>query len=124
MTPMLQATFQLYRGALRSTVHSLTRGWMTIIAVILFAGLMVMAIQLVAPLGMLGGFILGAVNALLIGATLSLIQQAVSGGRRVTMQDIWDSFGRYFWDVIGWDSCSGFRCWYWNGGWRRIRTGR
>jgi hypothetical protein len=101
MTTMIQATLQLYRDALRSTVRSLTGGWMTIIAVILFAGLMVMATQLVAPLGMLGGFILGAVNALLIGATLSLIQQAVSGGRRVTMQDIWGSFGQYFWDVIG-----------------------
>lgn len=101
MTTMLQATLQLYRDALRSTVRSLTGGWMTIIAVILFAALMVMATQLVAPLGMLGGFILGAVNALLIGATLGLIQQAVSGGRRVTMQDIWGSFGQYFWDVIG-----------------------
>lgn len=98
---MIHALLQLYRDAFHATVRSLARGWMTIIAVVLFAGLMVLATQAVAPLGMLGGFILGAVNALLIGATLSLIQQAMSGARRTTLQDIWDSFGQYFWDVIG-----------------------
>ncbi|MGH7232387.1 MAG: hypothetical protein ACREJU_13665 [Nitrospiraceae bacterium] len=101
MSFMVSAMWQLYRNAFRATVHSLTRGWLTIIAVMIFAGLMIVATQVVSPLGMLGGFILGAVNALLIGATLGLIQQAVSGARRITMHDIWESFGQYFWDVIG-----------------------
>lgn len=100
MTAHLRATFELYRHALRKTVHSLMTGWMTIVAVVIFAVLMVAASFLAAPLGFLGGFLLGAVNALLVGATLGLIEQSVKGSRRLTLRDIQESFGRYFWDVI------------------------
>lgn len=101
MTEILRATLLLYRGAVRATVQSFMRSWMVAIAVVLFAGLMVAATSLAAPLGILGGFILGAVNALLIGSTLSLIERAVGDARRLTFQDVLDSVGQYFWDVIG-----------------------
>src|SRR5438034_103774 len=52
------------------------------------------------PLGIVGGCVLGAVNALLIGATLSLVEQAVMQSRRLVFQDITSSFWQYFWDVI------------------------
>src|SRR5262249_26088254 len=48
-----------------------------------------------------GGFLLGAVNALLVGAILSLIEQGVSYARTLTIKDVFESFGHYFWDVIG-----------------------
>lgn len=101
MVESVRATVRLYRDALRATWHSLIRGWLAALAVVGFAGVMVVATQLASPLGILGGFILGAVNALLIGATLGLIQRVVTGARRLTIQDIWDSLGDYFWDVIG-----------------------
>ena len=101
MINQLVAAFELYRQALRKTWQSLLRGWMTIVAVIAFLFLLLVAQQIAAPLGMAGGFILGAVNALLVGATLSLIEQGVSFARAVTIRDIFDSFGHYFWDVIG-----------------------
>lgn len=101
MTGIVRATIELYRNALHATLKSFTRSWLSALAVVIFAGLMVVATSVAAPLGMIGGFILGAVNALLIGATLALIEQAVAGLRRMTFQDIWDSFGRYFGDVIG-----------------------
>ncbi len=101
MSNQLAAAFDLYRQALRKTWHSLLRGWMTIVAVIGFLFLLLIAQQIAAPLGIAGGFLLGAVNALLVGMTLSLIEQGVSYARAVTMQDIFDSFGHYFWDVIG-----------------------
>jgi hypothetical protein len=65
-----------------------------------FALGLVIVTSLIAPLGMIGGFILGALNALVIGATLSLTEQAVLGARRVTWQDVPHSMGQYFWDVI------------------------
>jgi hypothetical protein len=71
------------------------------VAVVGFAVLLVIATQIAAPLGLAGGFILGAVNALLVGATLSLIEQSVLQARTLTFHDILDSFGQYFWDVIG-----------------------
>jgi hypothetical protein len=101
MTDVFRAAVRLYQQALRATVQSFARGWVIAIAVVLFAGLMVLATSVAAPLGILGGFILGAVNALLIGATLSLIEQAVRGARRLAFRDIGESLGQYFWDVIG-----------------------
>jgi hypothetical protein len=101
MVNQLVAAFDLYRQALRKTWLSLLRGWITILAVIAFLFLLLIAQQIAAPLGLAGGFLLGAVNALLVGMTLSLIEQSVSYARTVTIQDVFDSFGHYFWDVIG-----------------------
>lgn len=71
------------------------------VAVVGFGLLLVLAAQIASPLGMAGGFLLGAVNALLVGATLSLIEQSITHARVLTFQDILDSVGHYFWDVIG-----------------------
>ena len=101
MTALLRATARLYREALRATLRSLGRSWVIPVAVVLYASLMVLATMLVSPLGLLGGFIVGAVNALLIGATLRLVEQAVLGASRLTFSDIYTSVGHYFWDVIG-----------------------
>ena len=101
MANQLTAAFELYRKAIQKTWQSLLRGWMTIVAVIGFLFLLLLAQQLAAPLGMAGGFLLGAINALLVGATLSLIEQSISFARSLTFRDVLDSFGHYFWDVIG-----------------------
>ena len=98
---ILKATLRLYRDALQATAQSFVRGWIIAIAVTVFAVVMVIATRIAAPLGLAGGFILGAVNALLIGAMLYLVEQAVVGQRRVSLSDIRDSVGQYFWDVIG-----------------------
>ena len=62
---------------------------------------------------MLGGFLLGAVNALLIGATLSLIEQAIKGMRTITFTDVLESMGHYFGMSSAWGLSSGFLrcCW-------------
>jgi len=101
MSQILIDTLALYRNAFRKTGQSLARGWMTMVAVVGFGALLILASQIASPLGMIGGFVLGAVNALLVGATLSLIEQSISHGRALTFQDILGSFGHYFWDVIG-----------------------
>jgi len=101
MSRILTETLTLYRNAIYKTGQSLVRGWMAIIAVVGFGALLILASQIASPLGMVGGFLLGAVNALLVGATLSLIKQSISQGRALTLRDILDSFGHYFWDVIG-----------------------
>lgn len=97
----LTALIELYRVVLQKTWQSLRRGWITILAIIGFSFLLNLAQQIAAPLGIVGGFILGAVNALLVGATLSLIEQSIMYARPLKARDIFDSFGHYFWDVIG-----------------------
>ena len=84
MSSILTETLLLYRNALRRTGESLVRGWLTIVAVVGFGFLLLLAAQFAAPLGMIGGFVLGAVNALLVGATLSLIEQSISHTRALT----------------------------------------
>jgi hypothetical protein len=100
MLALLTVTLQLYRDALHATGRSLVRAWVVVLAVVVFTLLMWFAGMVARPLGIAGGFLLGAVNALLIGATLSLIEQAVKGLRGITVRDVIDSLGHYFWDVI------------------------
>ncbi|MDO8357124.1 MAG: hypothetical protein Q7U76_12100 [Nitrospirota bacterium] len=101
MSRIVAETIDLYRSAFRKTGESLTRGWMTMVAVVGFGLLLVLASQIASPLGMIGGFLLGAVNALLVGATLSLVEQSITHTRVLTLHDIVDSIGHYFGDVIG-----------------------
>ena len=101
MSEIIRATLRLYQGAFQATIQSMVRGWIIAVAVVLFAGLMIGATVVAGPLGIAGGFVLGAVNALLIGATLSLVEEAVLHSRPLGLGDVRDSFGRYFWDVIG-----------------------
>ncbi|SLM48848.1 conserved membrane protein of unknown function [Nitrospira japonica] len=101
MAEIVTATVNLYRQALRKTWQSLVRGWIIMVALIGFMLILAVTTQLAGPLGIAGGFLLGAVNALLVGAVLSLIEQSISYGRTLTLRDVFDSFGRYFWDVIG-----------------------
>ena len=100
MLSLFTSTLHLYRNALQATGRSLVRGWLVILAVIVFTLLMLLAHQIARPLGMVGGFVLGAVNALLIGATLSLIEQTIKGARAIAIGDVLESMGHYFWDVI------------------------
>lgn len=64
---------------------------------LLFAGVS----QVAGALGIAGGFLLGALNALLVGATLSLIEHSLGGARSLQLHDIQESLGCYFWEVIG-----------------------
>lgn len=80
---------------------SFRRGWLVVLAVLGFFLGMLVATSLLAGLGLVGGLILGALNALSIGATLSLFEIAVLSSRPVTVRDIGESIGAYFWDVMG-----------------------
>ncbi len=108
MQAFFQATVRLYHQALLASIQSFTRAWILVPVLMVFALGLVILTSLMAPLGMIGGFILGALNALVIGATLHLTEQAVLGARRITWQDIPPSMGQYFWDVIS----VGFMVWF------------
>lgn len=101
MVELFSATLHLYRQALQATWRSLMRSWVMVAALIGFALLFVGAARIVGSLGMIGGVLLGLVNALLVGATLRLIEQSLSAVRTIQFTDVTESFGHYFWDVIG-----------------------
>jgi|GEM_PF-141552 len=108
MQGFFQATVRLYHQSLLATLHSFRQSWILIPVLLVFALGLVLITSIIAPLGMIGGFILGAVNALFIGATLSLTEQAIRGARRLQWQDIPQSMGQYFWEVIS----VGFMVWF------------
>jgi len=60
MLTIVTSTLQLYRDAFHATGRSLVRGWLVILSVVVFTMLMLLAHQIARPLGMLGGFLLGA----------------------------------------------------------------
>ncbi|MCC6141116.1 MAG: hypothetical protein IT389_10950 [Nitrospira sp.] len=101
MSNQVSSLIDLYRQAGTATVRSLRHGWVAMVALVGFALLFVGVSQVAGSLGIVGGFLLGALNALLVGATLSLIEQSLSGARSLHLLDIQDSLGRYFWEVIG-----------------------
>jgi hypothetical protein len=102
MVELLSATLHLYRQAVQATWRSLVRSWMTVAALMGFALLFLGAARIAAPLGgMIGGVVLGLINALLVGAMLRLIEQSLSAVRTIQLTDVTESFGHYFWDVIG-----------------------
>lgn len=107
MSEFVHATLQLYRDTLVATGRSLRRGWLIVPAVGLFSVLMLLAGSMAGGVGMIGGLLLGLVNALLIGATLSLIEESLKSSRTLSIKDIGTSFGQYFGDVIG----IGFMLW-------------
>jgi len=100
MVEIIQATLALYKQALLESVRSFARGWIIAVALVVFAVAMQIAGAVAGGLGILGGFLLGAVNALLVGAMLALIEIAVTMARPLALRDVGESLGRYFWEVI------------------------
>lgn len=101
MSNLVSETVQLYRHVLNTTWRSFVKSWVAMLALIVFGILFLGVAKIVGPLGIAGGFLLGMINALLVGATLRLIEQSLSGARTLRFTDVTESFGAYFWDVIG-----------------------
>src|SRR5215203_3929897 len=89
---MLTSTLDLYRQAMRSTGRSLSRSWISMAAIVVFALLFVAAARLAGPLGGRRIIQKRTVNALLVGATLRLIEQSLNAARTITIQDVTESF--------------------------------
>ena len=102
MSEFIHATLQLYREAGLAAWRSLTRSWLLMPAVLMMALCLygVTAVAMAFHGGLIGGFVLGAANALVVGAWLGLLEQAVLSGRRMVWHDLWSVAGRYFWDVL------------------------
>ncbi len=100
MSDLIWATFQLYKNALKGAFHSFLRGWLVVVAVVVFAVFMMSVSSVASGLGILGGFLLGGANAFIVGSLLGLVEQVVMSSRRMRWKDVWQSAGQYFWDVL------------------------
>ena len=97
---IVSTTIRLYQQALLEAGRSFLKCWIIAVAVVVFAVLLLIIMTIAGSLGFLGGFLVGFANAFMVVWTLSLVEQAVQGARRLGWQDVWGSAGHYFGDVI------------------------
>lgn len=97
---IVKATVRLYREALADTWRSLGRSaWAIAYLLAANVGFYALAVAL-SGTGMAGGFVLGFVQAGLIGWYLAQLDVAVVSRRKLRLDDLRDGFGSYFWETI------------------------
>jgi len=90
----------LYGWVAREALFRAVKAWPVALATIAYALLIELVGRLVSPLGLASGFILGFLEAGCIASYLYLLSRAVQGSR-LKLADLKQSFGAFFWDVIG-----------------------
>jgi hypothetical protein len=96
----VQKTVKLYGWVALQALRLAAKAWAVALVVVGYAFLMGLAAQLLAPLGMVGGFLLGILEALVISSYLYLLSQAVAGSR-ISLTDLRRNFASLFIEVIG-----------------------
>jgi hypothetical protein len=97
--PDVFGVFRLYGQTAALAARRAARAWPVAFSLVLYAIVVMVAARLVAPLGQIGGFILGFVMAACFSSYIHLIAQAVAGSR-LKLGDLRQSFGARFWDVV------------------------
>jgi hypothetical protein len=95
-----QATLWLYATALRRSWESLLKNWVVSLAPWAYAGLLSIVALMVAPLGMIGGLVLGLATQACISSGLYLVKNIVEG-RRADFKDFINGFTVYLWELLG-----------------------
>ncbi len=93
--------FLLYRDVAVLAARRAVRAWPVALSFVVYAAILFGAAMVSAPLGMVGGFVLGLVIAACWSSYLELASQAVSGSKiRLRWDEFRRTFGARFWDVI------------------------
>ena len=96
----VQATLWLYATALRRSWESLLKNWVVSFAPWVYATLLTVLALVVAPLGIIGGFVLGLATQACISSGLYLIKNIVES-RRADFKDFVNGFRVYLWELLG-----------------------
>jgi hypothetical protein len=96
----VKATLWLYATALRRSWESLLKNWVVSLAPWAYAGLLSIVALMVAPLGMIGGLVLGLATQACISSGLYLVKNIVEG-RRADFKDFINGFTVYLWELLG-----------------------
>lgn len=96
----VKATLTLYRDAVTDTWRSLGRSlWAMAFLLLAHLGFFALA-GVLGRTGTAGGFVLGFIQAGLIGWYLAQLEITVVGKRKLRLDDLKDTFGTYFWETI------------------------
>ena len=90
---------RLYGDSAVLAAKRAARAWPVAFSLVLYAAITMVFQRVLAPLGMIGGFILGIIFAACLSSYIHLIAIAVGGGK-ARWVDLKQSFLARFWDVI------------------------
>jgi hypothetical protein len=91
----------LFRDVTVMAARYSVRSWPVALSFFVYAGILVAAGMVLAPLGMIGGMLLGLVVAACWSSYLEFVSQAVAGSKiRLTWAELRRTFMARFWDVI------------------------
>lgn len=88
-----------YSYCLRQAVRTLRHNLWTLLLPAAYGALLVPAQILVAPLGILGGFVYALILDALLASLLFVVSEVV-GGSRVRIPELKNSVGHYFWPIM------------------------
>ena len=91
----------LYRQVTVEAARRAIAAWPVALSFVVYAVILIAAIIAFAPLGIIGGFLVGFVVAACWSSYLELVSQAVAGSKiRIRWDDFKHTFLARFWDVI------------------------
>ena len=97
---LLRATLWIYSTALRRSWECVASNWVVSFAPVGYGLIFSLAVTLVAPLGIIGGLLLGLVSQACISSGLYLVKNIVDSGK-ATFNDFLNGFTVYLWELIG-----------------------
>jgi hypothetical protein len=89
---------RLFLDVATLAVRRAAASWLAAVSIPIYAIAFLWAARLVAPLGMIGGFIVGFIGAAFVGGYLSMLATAIAGGK-LRLADLRHGL-RAVWDVI------------------------
>ena len=98
---LLRATLALYRDAAIDAARATGRSAFALVLLLLLFPVLAFVQVATSPLGMIGGFIVGFMNAACAGTYLATLQDALDARRTISVASIQANLGRYTSEVLG-----------------------
>lgn len=96
---VLRATLWIYATALRRSAECAAKNWVVSFAPVAYGLIFSLALTLAAPLGIIGGFLIGLVSQACVSSGLYLVKNMVDSGR-ATFNDFLNGFTAYLWELL------------------------
>jgi hypothetical protein len=95
----VRVTLWMYALALRRSWESVSKNWIVSFAPLAYGFILSLTVSIVAPLGIIGGVILGLVSQACVSSGLYLIENVVRTGK-TNFDDFAKGFTVYLWELV------------------------
>jgi hypothetical protein len=95
----VQVTLWMYAVALRRSLEAVSKNWIVSFAPLAYGFILSATVSIVAPLGLIGGLILGLVSQACVSSGLYLVENIVGMGK-TNFDDFIKGFTVYLWELV------------------------